>query len=209
MTTSNSNHFPPAGYWIDPVGRLVHESQVKPIDIEREALIKSIIGQAKTLNQQLREFKLQTFANIAAFIELSAEQYEVKIGGTKGNTTLVSYNGQYKIQRQIAEHISFDERLQAAKALVDNCISNWASGSNDNLRVLINDAFQVDKEGNISTSRVLSLRRINITDPDWLNAMQAIADSITIKSSKSYVRIYERVGDSGEYKAISLDIAAV
>jgi hypothetical protein len=33
-----------------------------------------------------------------------------------------------KIQRNIAEHIVFDERLQAAKQLIDECLKEWTEG---------------------------------------------------------------------------------
>jgi len=57
--------------------------------------------------------------DVGAFIQLSAEKYEVKVGGNKGNVSLLSFDGRYKIVRQVAENITFDERLQAAKALID------------------------------------------------------------------------------------------
>lgn len=198
----------PAGYRIDAKGRLIPVDQIKAIDIERSDLVERLIGGAKELQQQMLTFKKLAFGDIAAFIQLSAEQYSVQLGGDKGNVTLFSFDGKYKIVRQSQESIRFDESLQAAKALIDECISEWAAGSNDNIRVLINDAFQVDKEGKISTGRVLSLRRLDIRDEKWLRAMDAISDSIIVTDSKSYVRFYERDAE-GKYQAISLDFATV
>jgi len=198
----------PAGYRVDAKGRLIPVEQVKPIDIERSDLVERLIGGAKLLQQQMIAFKRLSFEDIMAFVQLSAEQYDVQIGGNKGNVTLYSFDGKYKIVRQSQESIRFDESLQAAKALIDECISEWAAGSNDNIRVLINDAFQVDKEGKISTGRVLSLRRLDIRDEKWLRAMDAISDSIIVTDSKNYVRFYERDQD-GQYQAISLDFANV
>lgn len=74
--------------------------------------------------------------------------------------------------------------------------------------MLINDAFSVDKEGKISTGKVLGLRRMDIKDPQWLKAMDAISDSIIVVDSKAYVRIYER-DDNGKYQPISLDFSNV
>ena len=68
-----------------------------------------------------------------------------KVGGNKGNVTLMSYDGRLKIQRNIAENISFDERLQAAKQLIDECLEEWTEGSRDEIKVIINNAFHVDK----------------------------------------------------------------
>lgn len=198
----------PDGFKQDAKGRLIPESQIKPIDIERSDLVIRLIEQAKQHQQQLRDFKALVFGDIAAFVQLSAEQYDVAVGGAKGNLTLFSFDGKYKIVRQIQDSIRFDERLQAAKALIDECIQSWSADSNDYLKVLVNDAFQVDKEGKISTGRVLGLRRHNIDDAKWLMAMQAISDSIIVTDSKNYVRFYERDED-GKYQPISLDFANI
>ena len=198
----------PDGFRQDSKGRLVPESAIKPIDFERDALVSRLIKNVKEVQQQLKQFKALAFGDIAAFVDLSLEQYDVHLGGNKGNVTLYSFNGQYKIVRQIQDSIRFDERLQAAKVLIDECIQSWSADSNDHLKVLILDAFQVDKEGKISTGRVLGLRRHDIKDEKWLQAMDAIAESINIVDSKSYVRFYERDKD-GKYQAISLDFANV
>jgi len=39
--------------------------------------------------------------------------------------------------------------------------------------------------------------------------MQAISDAVQVASSKSYIRIYERVGDSDKWQPVALDVAAV
>ncbi|MFW1857887.1 DUF3164 family protein [Acinetobacter defluvii] len=198
----------PEGFKQDSKGRLVPESTIKPIDFERDALVIRLIKNVKEVQQQLKQFKALAFGDIAAFVDLSLEQYDVHLGGNKGNITLYSFDGQYKIVRQIQDSLRFDERLQAAKVLIDECIQSWSADSNDHLKVLILDAFQVDKEGKISTGRVLGLRRHDIKDEKWLQAMDAIAESINIVDSKSYVRFYERDKD-GKYQAISLDFANV
>ena len=77
------------------------------------------------------------------------------------------------------------------------------------IKALIDRAFEVDKEGRLNTGRILTLRRVNIDDARWHQAMQAIGDSIQVVGSKSYVRVYRRKGDSDVYEQISLDIAGV
>lgn len=114
-----------------------------------------------------------------------------------------------KILVAIQENICFDERLQAAKALVDECVNEWVQGSRPEIVSLINGAFQVDKQGEINTGRILALRRLDINDERWQKAMQAIADSIQVIGSKTYVRFYKRVGDSDQYQPLSLDIAGI
>lgn len=199
----------PEGFWKDAKGCLVPESMIKPIDRTRDELARDLGQRAKAMSAALRDFKTTVFNEINAFVDLSAEQYDVKLGGKKGNLTLYSFDGAIKIQVAIAEHMVFDERLQAAKHLIDECIVEWSQGSRDEIKVLVQAAFQTDKEGKINTGRVLALRRLDIRDEKWQKAMQAISESLQVVGSKEYIRFYERVGESDQYQPISLDLAAV
>ena len=125
MTTENAI---PEGYRADAKGCLVPETMIKPIDRARDELVQELARQAKGVSDSLRDFKAKVFADINAFVDLSAEQYDVKLGGKKGNLTLFSFDGAFKVQVAIAEHMVFDERLQAAKHLIDECIIDWSQG---------------------------------------------------------------------------------
>lgn len=197
----------PDGFRTDAQGRLVPEKLIKPIDRTRDDLVRELSREAHNISGVLSKFKARVFADINAFVDLSAEQYGVKWGGKKGNITLYSFDGAYRVQVAIAERIAFDERLQAAKQLIDECITAWSQGSRAEIQVLVQDAFQTDKEGKINTARVLGLRRLNITDDKWQTAMRAIGESLQVVGSKEYVRFYERIGSTDDYRAITLDIA--
>jgi len=199
----------PAGYWRNAQGGLTPEALVKPIDRTRDQLVRDMITAAQAQSAALARFKAGAFGDVEAFVRLSAEQYGAKLGGNKGNVTLVSFDGRYKVVRQMQESIVFDERLQAAKTLIDECIQTWGKGSDAKIMALVDDAFAVGKEGKINTGRVLGLKRLDITDPKWQSAMQAISDSVQVASSTPYIRFYERVGDTAEYRPISLDMASV
>lgn len=199
----------PDGFMKDGQGRLVPREMIREIDIARDELVTEIIGKAQAVSRAMSVFKAATMDDISAFVDLAAERYGAALGGKKGNVTLRSFDHRYKIQLAVAEYLVFDEGLQAAKALIDELIHEWSAGSRDEIRTLVNDAFQVDKEGRIATGRVLGLRRLKIDDQKWKRAMDAISDSLTVAGSKSYVRIYERVGESDRYRQINLDMAAI
>ncbi|MCY1367848.1 hypothetical protein D9M69_547990 [compost metagenome] len=199
----------PAGFRQNAQGYLIHESMIKPIDQERDRLVKHLVDRASELSGELADFKAVAFGDIEAFVELSAEQYGAKVGGRKGNVTLFSFDGRYKIQRAVQESIAFDERLRAARALIDECLRDWTAGARPEVVTLVNDAFRTDTKGEIRTARVLALRRLEIADERWQRAMQAIGEACQVIGSKSYIRVYERVGDTDQYAPISLDIAGV
>ncbi len=204
---SNCEEKTPEGYMKDGQGRLVPDSMVKPVDKARDEIVMEIVEEALKVAGSVSSFKHKALGDIAAFVELSAEEHGVKMGGEKGNVTLRSFDGEYKIIRAIDEYMSFDEQLQVAKVLIDECIHEWSAGSRSEIKVLINSAFQVDKEGRINTNRILSLRKLNIEDPKWLNAMKIIGESLQVDGSKTYIRIYKR-GADGKYEHISLDVAS-
>ncbi|MAO56697.1 MAG: sulfate transporter [Rhodospirillaceae bacterium] len=206
--TSQSNATIPPGYMEDAQGHLVPRDKVKPLDLDRDKTVKDLVRKAKKASADLAEFKAEAFAVVEAFLDRSAAEYDAKIGGAGGNVTLTTYDGRFKVQRAVSKNISFDERLQAAKALIDECIREWSKGANKNIQVLVQDAFQVDKQGNVSTERVLGLRRLKVEDDRWDRAMKAISDSLQVIGSKSYIRVYERAAD-GTYMPISLDVASV
>lgn len=208
MSNPEQRHIPD-GYLEDQAGRLVPVAKVKQIDLTRNELVNKLVIRAKETQTMLAKFKLDALDELNAFVDLSAMEYDITLGGKKGNVTLTTYDGRYKVQRSIADHLLFDERLQVAKELIDDCIHRWAKDSAAEIRVLVDHAFQVDKEGKISTGRVLGLRRLDIKDREWLKAMEAIADSIQITGSKTYIRLYERIGQSDSWKPIPLDIAAL
>jgi len=197
------------GYKKNAMGHLVPVEQIQPIDLARDELVMEKAAKIKAAQEQLRQLKAEIMGDIEAFVSLAAEKYDAQVGGQKGNVTLMSFDGRFKLRRQISENLSFDERLQAAKSLIDECIREWTQGSRTELQALINDAFQVDKEGRINTGRILGLRRLNIDDDRWHRAMEAISDSLQVTGTTAYFRLYERVGNGDRYVSVPLDMAAV
>jgi hypothetical protein len=198
----------PEGFMEDGQGRLVRVENVRPIDKARDELVREFVGKAVAVSRMLETFKRSIMDDISAFVDLSAERYQVDLGGNKGNVTLTSYDRRYKVQLAVAESLVFDEGLLAAKALIDECINDWSAESGPEIRTLINDAFEPDQNSRINTRRVLRLRRLDIKDERWRRAMDAISDSVAVAGSKSYVRIYER-DDSGKYRQLAMDMATV
>ncbi|MFH1028853.1 MAG: DUF3164 family protein [Pseudomonadota bacterium] len=196
----------PAGYMEDSRGALMPIDRVREIDRLRDNLVREIVAGAISTHQVVARFKANSMSDIEAFVDLSAERFGVKRGGKKGNIVLTSYDGRYRIIRAIDENIVFDERLQIAKDLVDDCIHRWAEGSSTEIMALITEAFQVDKQGKINVRGILRLRRLNIEDETWQKAMTAIGESLQTVGSKAYLRVYEQDAN-GEYQQISLDTA--
>ena len=199
----------PAGHRRNALGHLIPEGLIKPIDLLRDEVVLKQVAKAKDLQLQMQATKVQMQQEIADYLDLSASEYGVSYGGAKGNVSLVSFDGRYKLQIAVQDSISFDERLQAARVLIDECLADWTEGASPELQAIVNQAFDTDKEGQINTGRVLTLRRLDIQDERWQRAMLAIGEAIQVVGSRSYIRVYERIGESEQYRPIPLDIAGV
>jgi hypothetical protein len=192
----------------DAQGRQVPVEMVRDIDKLRDQTVRAISEKALAARDRLAALKQELRGDLLSYLDLSASRFGKAYGGRKGNITLMSYDGSLKLVLSVSEHIVFDERLQIAKGIIDGCISRWAQGSRSEILALVNSAFYVDKAGNINTARILGLRRLDISDPEWKRAMDAITESIQVSGSKEYLRVYTR-GENGEYRQVALDVAAL
>ncbi len=196
-------------FMINGQGHHVPVSMVKPEDKLENDVVLELYADAQDLSRALGDFKRTSFASVRAMLDLIAEKYGTSKGGKKGNLTLMSYDGLTRVQISIADNIAFGPQLAVAKDLIDECIKDWSSNTNDNIRALVDHAFRVDKNNRVNTQAILGLRRINITDDKWQRAMEAITDSVRIVSAREYIRFYRRESMDMDWKACVLDLAAV
>lgn len=197
----------PEGYMRNPAGHLVPRDQVREQDLLRDQVAADLADRAINIHHQLKAFKARALADIADLVRVSAEKYKVSIGGEKGNVTVTTFDGRFKVIRAYAERIVFTEEIEAARALINACIVRWSEGANPHIRALVDRAFRTDSRGQIKMSAVLELLRLDIKDDEWQRAMQAIRDSIQSTGTAVYVRVYERIDDTDQYRPISLDLA--
>ncbi|HWJ72381.1 MAG TPA: DUF3164 family protein [Kaistia sp.] len=194
-------------YMEDAKGSLVPLSMVKPMDQLQDETVRKMIAFARDLSDQIARFKGHCFEDLGNLQALIDQEYGAKIGGAKGNVSLTSFDGTMKVSFKVADQLEFGPELQAAKKLVDACLTEWSAGTGDELRAIVNRAFNVDKEGQINRSELFMLLRVGIEDERWQNAMQAIRDSIRVIGSKVYVNFHERETGSAAWRPITIDLA--
>ena len=162
---------------------------------------------AKRKRRKKGKLRKTSFDDLGAFEALLAEEYDTKVGGQKGNKTLQSVDGLFKVQVQVADHIDFGPELQIAKALVDECLTEWAADARAEIRAIVTRAFNTDKAGQINRSEIFMLLRLDIADDRWTRAMKAIRDAMRIVGSKTYIRCYRRDRFDAPWQAITIDLA--
>lgn len=198
----------PENYMKDAKGRLIPVDQVSEIDRLKHDFATEMVSKAKQKNADLSAFKTSLFDDYTSFMELVAERYETTLGGKKGNVTIYSFDGQYKLTVAVQDRITLGPELQVAEKLIKECVRDWSQNARTELKTLVERVFETDKEGNINTREVLALRRYEIDDERWQRAMEAISDAINVIGSKAYMRFYER-DDAGDYKPVSVDFTKI
>lgn len=196
-----------AQYMENALGHLVPLANVKEIDQLRNSLVLGIVKDAEAVAEAAAAFKASAYSEILAFRDISAERFGANIGGAKGNIALTSFDGKYRVLLARQDHNVFNEALDIARALIREVIEELTEGINPELRLIIDSAFATNKAGQVSMSRVLGLRQLQISHPKWKQAMEAISESMQIAATKTYIRIYKRAAD-GEYKLMALDGSA-
>jgi hypothetical protein len=191
----------------DARGAKVPLSLIKPQHKLQDEMVRKIMGYGLALSEQVSRFLAHTFDDIGHFEALLAQEYDAKVGGAKGNKTLMTHDGLFKVTVQVADYIDFGPELQTAKTLIDECMNEWAAGARDELRAIVTRAFNTDKPGKINRSEIFMLLRLEIEDPRWKAAMKAIRDAMRVVGSKSYVRLYQRPTQDAQWQPITIDLA--
>lgn len=186
---------------LDPIGNVKDQYKLE------DQTVRKCIEFALNLNAQLSRFRGHTAADLSALDALLGEKYNVTIGGKKGNRTYQTYDGLMKIQVQVSDLISFGPELQVAKALIDECLTEWSADSRPEIQSIVTRAFNTEKEGQVNRADVFMLLKLEIEDSRWKTAMEAIRDAIRVTGSKEYVRFYKRDSIEADWQAITIDLA--
>lgn len=199
----------PEGYMQDAKGAFIPEDLVKPQAKLADEMVRNLIAGAASVQEVMRQFKLTAMSEMAGMQDLLDQEYGVKRGGKRGNLSFRSYDGSMRVEISVGDVTRFGPELKSAKALIDECIADWAKGANDNIRVLVNAAFQVNKAKQVDKARVLGLRKLDIKDERWQRAMEAISDALMVDETRTYIRFYQKDPKSGVMKQVPLDMAVL
>ena len=194
-------------HMLNAKGALEPIEMVSAMDQLEDETVRTIMGYAIALSDQIGRFKEHTFADIGDFDAILAQEYGAAKGGAKGNKTLMSFDGTMKVQVQVADYIDFGPQLQIAKALVDECLNEWSADAGPEIRAIVTRAFNTEKGGQINRSEIFMLLRLDIKDERWVRAMDAIRDAMRVVGSKTYVRCYRRDHANAAWEPVTIDLA--
>ena len=200
---------PPDGYRPDAKGRLVPERLVREEDKLEDQTVRRIVAFGVDLADQVARFRAHCYADVAALLDLLTEKYGGgRRPGRRGNYSITSFDGRLRVVVQVQDRVAFGPQLQAARRLINECITEWAEGTRAEIRALVQLAFEPDKIGNVNREAVFRLRRLDIDDERWRGAQRAIDDSIRIDGTRAYLRLYWRSDPEARFEPVPIDMAS-
>jgi len=192
-------------YWLDGEGLLVPLKHVSKQDQRRDALVEELVAEANRLNMLIKSTKELMQTKMQQYLSEVAEEYGEK---WQGNARIRNFSQTAEVEISQAKLLTFDERLNIAKAKIDECIGKWAKGSRTEIIALVNQAFRVNQKGQVDVRELLKLPTLQIEDPLWQEAMQIIKDSVTVQSTKQYLNFRLRLEDD-RWASIALNFSQV
>ncbi len=183
---------------------MISHNSIKLADQQRDELVLRFIRQAKMLQATIKTFKDCCINEVDTFIDVNKSD-----NNYDGNQIdLLSSDGRYKLQCMTLRYINFNEDLQVAKKLIDNCIKNNPDNFSSNIEAIAKDAFKTNDAGEINIRRVFNLRHLDINNDEWQTAMRSILKVIQV-TDKDNLSLYERAEYNNHWQPILLDLAVL
>lgn len=191
-------------FWVDGEGLHVPLKHIDPKDQRRDALVEEVVNMAIDLQETIIKTKEAMREKVYAYLEEVADNYNEE---WQGNAIITSFGGDKQVHVRQHKLLEFDETLQVAKTKIDKCIVEWSEGSRTEIIALVNQAFQVDRKGNLDIRALLKLPKLGIENPPlWLEAMEIIEKAVQVRDTKEYLNFRVR-DDSGQLKPLSLQFS--
>ena len=191
---------------VDDEGEEVNVKYIDKNILKRHFAVESIMERVMTAQQELKTLKSELFAEVKAYLDTVSESYGEN---WKGNARLYNFDKTKEVEIAVHRGIRFDERLSIAKTKIDDCLKRWSGTANEQLRMIVLRAFNVDKKGNVDVKQILQLKQFRFEDAVWQEAMKIIDDSITTYGTKEYLLFSMRDNPRADFKPITLNFSSL
>ena len=190
-----------------PKGVKIPVANYKAQDLLQHEMVYFLTDYAQDLSAEIARFNGHSRADLAQFDALLAQEYGVtRDPEFKGNRTYTSADGKRQVKISLNDRVTYGPELQAAKLLLDELITENASGAGPVLMPLVNLAFRIDKEGKVDPNLLRAIRRLEVPDHRWKDICRAIDDAERVVDTTSYIRFYV-IPEGRKPELIPLDIA--
>jgi hypothetical protein len=185
-----------------------NEINQKRADYEalRNETIDKLVTRAVVLSNMLKDFKTGVFDDLSTLYDLLKE-YSSRHADGKGNFTIESQDGDYKIEFSRQTLGSFDERAdQAAFHIIDFVNSRW-SGDVETKELITGILERSKGKFDIKQIQKLYAMEAKFNDPNWLEGIRLFKEAWRPSETKDYTRFWVKY--KGEYQAVNLNFSSI
>jgi hypothetical protein len=193
--------------WTDSRGNEIPAKYVPEHEKKRDLFVEKIMEKVEKLENTMRVLKGEIQHQIQLYIEELAADNKVS-DNWKGNLMLTNFSGTQQIEVDIHDLIRYDERLVVAKQLIDNYLMEKCAGQ-DELRLIVSQAFNIDKKGNVNQYMLKRLCKLDIKNPEWQKAITLIKEAECVNTSKQYIMFKQRENPKAAWDTLNLNFSSI
>ncbi|MGJ1327614.1 DUF3164 family protein [Sphingobacterium sp. UBA5980] len=158
----------------------------------RDENVSALVERAMKLHAELAAFKSKTFEDIDTLYKLLQEHSSRHQNG-KGNVTLDTSDGRFRVVFKRSDNTRFDERATQAEAHILDFVSNRWGNKDDADSKFIKKLLE-RKNGKLDKNKVLDMisMKDNYNDPHWQKGIDLLQESIVPDTTRFYVEYYVR-----------------
>ncbi|MCP1270922.1 DUF3164 family protein [Acetobacter cerevisiae] len=170
-----------------------------------------MVGDAKALNELMCETKARMYAKVEIYEQQLLDHYKAKKRrNSRGQISACSLDDCFRVDLSIADFRRVTSDFIAAQALMGEVLDDLMEDVNPDIRLLLEAAFVPDeKTGRVNVERLQQVRKVKLSHPRWADVLDAVANSIEVTSSKSYLRFYWRERNDDEWTQIVLQFSKI
>lgn len=168
----------------------------------RDETVQNIVCTALQLNAQLKEFKTSAYSHVNTMYELLQEHSNRHAKG-KGNVTLDTTDGKYRVAFKRADFTRFDERSTQAESHILEFLSSELPADSKTTKLV--RLLLERKKGEMDKNNVLKLisMKNDFENEHWRSGITLLQESIVPDYTKFYMDFYVRTED-GEWQQVGL-----
>ena len=190
----------------DENGNEIPVKYLDPVVVERDKLVEEMIKKVEKKEAELKEFKKECFGKIEAYLNKTAAKYNEK---WQGNASLMNFSKTKQVSLKINKILIFDERLNMAKAKIDEFLKSKTENADDDIKTLVLRAFAVDKKGNVDFKQIVSLKQFKFKNPLWEEAIAIIDEAMDVVGSREYIQFATRKDARKDWQSLILNFASI
>lgn len=175
----------------------------------RDALVLSMVQEAKELHEAMAKRKSKLMAAIREFKETAHKYGDIR-KDSKGGFSLRTANGQMLVKYERHTKVEYDERADAAEDLIKDFLLDKVKKADQQSYRTIATLLSRNNKGDFSTSAIQSIIKLedNYDDDRWRKAIRLFKESFRIVEVSNSLTFYEKSED-GKDELIPLNFSTL